>query len=152
PARVVRRRRRRCAGADAQPVSDDTITSVSLGRGHEHDAALASVPQLVIALDCDRPTAAPSRHLLDGLDEVTFGRGEPARRRDQRALAIRLPDPRMSSDHGRLVREPGGWVLEDPRSKNGCVVNGALTRRRVLADGDVIELGHTFCLYRAAPP
>ncbi|HTJ41568.1 MAG TPA: sigma 54-interacting transcriptional regulator [Kofleriaceae bacterium] len=109
------------------------------------------MPQLIIALDCDRPMAAPSRHVLDGLDEVTFGRGDRRVRRDGTTLAVRLPDPRMSTEHGRLVRQGGGWVLDDPSSKNGCVVNGSLMRRRALADGDVLELGHTFCLFRVAP-
>jgi DNA-binding NtrC family response regulator len=132
-------------------VSDDTITSVSLGRTHSDDDALMPSPQLIIALDSDHPLAAPRRHLLEDLDVVTFGRGDALCRRDGRTLTLRLPDPRMSSDHGRLAREAGGWVLDDPRSKNGCVVNGVLSRRRVLVDGDVLELGHTFCLFRVAP-
>ncbi len=133
------------------PVSEDTITSVSLGRGATDDEVPIPVPQLIISLDCDHPLTPPSRHLLDGLDDVTFGRGERLIRRDGRSLALRLPDPRMSSDHGRLVRENGGWILDDPRSKNGCVVNGHMTRRRALVDGDILELGHTFCLFRVAP-
>jgi transcriptional regulator with PAS, ATPase and Fis domain len=131
-------------------VSDDTITSVSLGRAHSDDDALMPAPQLIIALDSDHPMAAPRRHLLEDLDLVTFGRGEALCSREGRTLTLRLPDPRMSSDHGKLVREPGGWVLDDPKSKNGCVVNGVLSRRRVLVDGDLLELGHTFCLYRVA--
>ena len=130
-----------------------TITSLSLGRGGGASPSAPAVPQLVIALYCDRPMTAPSRHLLDGLDQVDFGRGDAAVVRDAaaRRLVIRLPDPRMSTDHGRLVRERGAWTVDDPRSKNGVVVNGAPTRRQVLGDGDVVELGHTFCLFRVAP-
>jgi sigma-54 dependent transcriptional regulator, acetoin dehydrogenase operon transcriptional activator AcoR len=134
------------------PVSDDTITSVSLGRGPLDGEQWTPVPQLIVALDCDRPLTEPSRHLLDELDEVRFGRGDRQICRAGRSLSLHMPDPRMSSDHGRLVREGAGWVLDDPRSKNGCVVNGHLTRRRALADGDLIELGHTFCMFRVAEP
>jgi DNA-binding NtrC family response regulator len=133
-------------------VSEDTITSVSLGRGQPDEDVPMPAPQLFVVLDCDHPSKVPSRHLLDGLDEVWFGRGDAQVLRAGRRLTLRTPDPRMSSEHGRLVREPGGWVLDDPKSKNGCVVNGHLTRRHVLEDGDVIELGHTFCLFRIAAP
>src|SRR4029079_7831695 len=111
------------------PVTDDTITSVSLGRGEPDDEAMVAVPQLIIAFDCDRPLTAPIRHVLDGLDEVTFGRGDRSMRREGRALARRLPDPRMSSEHGRLVREWGGWVLDDPKAKNVCVVKHHVAAR-----------------------
>jgi transcriptional regulator with AAA-type ATPase domain len=134
-------------------VSSATITSISLGRGQSEDAA-PTVPQLIISLHCDRPMTPPSRHVLEGVDEVVFGRGEALVERTGRRLTIRIPDPRMSSDHGRLVRDRQAWLLDDPRSKNGVVVNGAPTRRQVLGDGDVLELGHTFCLFRvgAAAP
>ncbi|MCE9576501.1 MAG: sigma 54-interacting transcriptional regulator [Deltaproteobacteria bacterium] len=124
-----------------------------MGRGTNAEAPMP-VPQLVLSMRCDQPTAAPSRHRLDGLDEVRFGRGPALVERDVRArrLTIRLPDPRMSSDHGRLVREGDTWVLDDPASKNGCVWNGTLTRRELLGDGDVLELGHTFFLMRVASP
>ena len=86
-------------------MSEDTITSVSLGRAHSDDDALMPVSQLIIALDSDHPMAAPRRHLLEGLDQVTFGRGDALCHRDGRTLTLRLPDPRMSSDHGRLVHD-----------------------------------------------
>jgi transcriptional regulator with GAF, ATPase, and Fis domain len=54
----------------------------------------------------------------------------------------------MSSVHARIALTEEGWVLEDLDSKNGCIVNGALTRSSVLEHGDVLELGHTFFLYR----
>ena len=132
-----------------------TITSVSCGttaiaRGGEVHA------QLVLLANADDPAATSSRHGLDEVDEVTFERGARGASAGSRVgvASCAVPDPRMSSDHGRLVRGAAGWVLDDPRSKNGCVVNGARRGARVLADGDVIELGHTFFLFRerAAPP
>jgi DNA-binding NtrC family response regulator len=127
-----------------------TITSLSAQRGEQPDEAVVMVPQLILALSCDQPMTAPSRHVLDDVDEVTFGRGDRACARAGRRLDLRIPDPRMSSDHGRLVRDAAGWTLDDPDSKNGSVMNGAMMRRCVLADGDLIELGHTCCLFRVA--
>jgi transcriptional regulator with AAA-type ATPase domain len=130
-------------------VPSSTITSVSMGRGPTHEAPVP-VSELVLSMCCDRPMTAPSRHVLTGLDEVRFGRGDAKMTRDARRLTLRIPDPRMSSDHGRLVRDGAAWRLDDPSSKNGCILNGELTRTEVLGDGDVLELGHTFFLFRLA--
>ncbi len=56
----------------------------------------------------------------------------------------------MSSSHAVLHRVLGSWVIEDAKSKNGTLVNGRLTERAELADGDLIELGHSFFFFRAA--
>jgi DNA-binding NtrC family response regulator len=133
-------------------VTTATITSLSLGRGGREVDAVTPVPQLVLSMHADRPTAAPARHLLADLDEVRFGRGDPLVRRNVKTLEIRIPDPRMSSSHGRLVRRGDIWRIDDPRSKNGSVLNGALVRDGVIGDGDLLELGHTFFLFRLAAP
>src|SRR4051812_46064671 len=127
---------------------DSTITSMSLGRRIEDTMPPDARPQLVMIAISDDPQAASSRHLLDDIDEVRFGRGERSARREVvvgcRVLELRIPDRRMSSKHGRLVRGPSGWVLDDPDSKNGAVVDGMVTRRVVVGDGAILELGHTF--------
>lgn len=126
---------------------DSTITSTSQGQGTEHRRADV-VPQLILITLSDEPSTVSSRHSLATIDEVRFGRGprEATRRTldGLRILELRVPDPRMSGEHGRLFRGPAGWVLDDPGSKNGVIVDGELTRRAVLADGALIELGHTF--------
>src|SRR5262249_47321259 len=98
-----------------------------------------------------------ARYSLGNVESVGLGRGSeracerttpgPAAR-----LTVRCPDPWMSSAHAQLVTTPQGWVIEDKNSKNGTVVNGITQSRALLADGDVIELGHTVFLYRAALP
>jgi hypothetical protein len=127
-----------------------TITS-SLGHERGEGDAQMPVPQLILSLQCDRPLQAPSRHVLSSLEEVRFGRGEPGAVRSGRTLTLTIADPRMSTDHGRLVRRDGVWHLDDPASKNGSVLNGAQARRGVIGDNDVLELGHTFFLFRLAP-
>ena len=108
-------------------------------------------PQLFRVLECNRPLAPSARHCLGELDGVAIGRGE--RRCDRgehagRQLRLDVPDPWMSSTHARLVRRDGAWLLEDAGSRNGTLVNGAPVERAVLADGDVLEIGRTFFLFR----
>ena len=109
---------------------------------------------LYVALQIDDMTALPSRHRLDGVELVSFGRGErSAIRRDidgKPGLVIGIPDPVMSSDHGRLIQTDGAWHLEDPRSKNGAVVDGQRTRATRVEPGAIMQLGHTILLFEHA--
>jgi DNA-binding NtrC family response regulator len=131
-----------------------TITSISMGVA-EAAPGERGRPQLVQIAICDVPGEPSSRHLLDEVDEVRFGRGERSAVRTlvdgRRVLELRIPDRRMSADHGRLVRGPSGWVLDDPDSKNGAIVGGTITRRAMIGDGAVVELGHSFFVFREAP-
>jgi DNA-binding NtrC family response regulator len=67
-------------------------------------------------------------------------------------LRLEVQDSWMSSAHVRLTRVLGRWVVEDDGSKNGTFLNGEPVQRAVLQDGDVIESGHTFFLYRHEVP
>ncbi len=108
----------------------------------------APAPLLVLALECSRPGALSARWSLAGLAAVHLGRGgERKFERTTSELTIRVPDRWMSSRHARIENSFGRWVLVDTDSKNGTVVNGQTTRRAVLADGDLIELGHTLFLF-----
>jgi DNA-binding NtrC family response regulator len=110
-------------------------------------------PQFYRVLEGGDPCAPPSRHDLGDLGEVTLGRGRArAWRREGGSLALQLPDPFLSSEHARLVRVAHRWVVEDRGSRNGTRVNGAAVQRAVLHDGDVVELGRTFFLFRLAAP
>ncbi len=114
-------------------------------------------PHLIVALECSRPTALSARYSLAGIHTVHLGRGSVrgAERRDTaggRQLVVRVPDRWMSSSHARIEHSFGRWVLEDTDSKNGTIVNGAPTRRAVLQDGDLFELGHTMFLFCAGLP
>jgi sigma-54 dependent transcriptional regulator, acetoin dehydrogenase operon transcriptional activator AcoR len=114
-------------------------------------------PFLYCVLELDRPIEAPSRHALHEIDEVVIGRG-PVRSFERsveagvRRLTLRIPDRWMSSTHARMGKVLGRWVLGDARSKNGTIVNGARTEHATLADGDLIELGHTLFIFRSAVP
>jgi transcriptional regulator of acetoin/glycerol metabolism len=110
------------------------------------------VPSLVRAFRCDRPFEPPARILLDGVKRAVLGRGDLAITRQDRDLVVTVPDDRMSTVHARLVRSDRGFELEDNDSKNGTLVNGRRCARIGLHDGDVIETGHTFFVYRTNVP
>jgi pSer/pThr/pTyr-binding forkhead associated (FHA) protein len=64
---------------------------------------------------------------------------------------IALQDRGVSRPHAELRRVGEGYSLADVGSVNGTWVNGQeLTQATILQDGDVIQLGETTLLYRAA--
>ena len=111
-------------------------------------------PHFYRVLACDDLQAPPLVVALGGLDEVRLGRGvSDELRRDEggaRRLHLQVADEFMSSAHARLSRVMERWTLVDAGSKNGSRISGARVSRQILADGDVVELGHTFFLYRDA--
>ncbi len=109
------------------------------------------VPVLYLALQCNRPAAPPSRHLLSDLDLVSVGRGESrSAKRSDRKLTLSIDDPWMSSRHVTLRRSGQRWIAEDTGSRNGTLLNGAPCQRHILEDGDLLEMGHTLFLFRSA--
>jgi transcriptional regulator of acetoin/glycerol metabolism len=103
---------------------------------------------LVLVLECSRPRAGSVRYRLNDLTAVALGRG-PERRAERSGteLTIRVPDKWMSSRHARIEPSFGRWVLTDTESKNGTIVDGHTTKRAVLTDGSLIELGHTLFIF-----
>jgi ABC-type multidrug transport system ATPase subunit len=67
-------------------------------------------------------------------DVVTLGRG-----RDNDVV---LPQPYVSTHHGRLEFQHGIWTYSDLDSTNGTYINGQRSRRARLHDGDVLRIGH----------
>jgi transcriptional regulator with PAS, ATPase and Fis domain len=108
---------------------------------------------LYVALDCEHLHASSARYALADVEEVVIGRAEQRSARrcvEQGAsrLSLGLPDRWLSSSHACLSRVLGKWMLEDSKSKNGTFVNGAPITRVELADGDVVEAGHVFFVFR----
>jgi len=124
---------------------------------HGDDARGGGAPgagaYLFVVLDARRLDTPPARLALAGVDEVVLGRGAVRRFAvSGRRAAVDLVDPSMSSVHARITRAFGGFVIEDAGSKNGTLVGGRPVRRAELADGDVIEVGRTFLLFRRSLP
>ena len=105
-------------------------------------------PVLVLVLECGRPRAGSVRYRLSDLSVVQLGRG--GERRAEKLgteLTVRIPDKWMSSKHAKIEPSFGRWVLVDTESKNGSIVDGHTTKRAVLTDGSLIELGHSLLIF-----
>jgi len=112
------------------------------------------VPHLFLVLQSDQPLAPSVRLSLEGVETIELGRsGQFVAGRDGPGgsrLVIGLPDVWVSTSHAVLRYSSPSWTIEDMKSKNGTLINGRLERRAALADGDLIELGHSFFLFRQA--
>jgi transcriptional regulator with GAF, ATPase, and Fis domain len=112
-------------------------------------------PHLFLTLRCDRPTEPGARFHLRDADVVTIGRGESLsmERCEEDGVAVMrigIPDPRMSSTQARLQSVLGSWMIQDAGSKNGTWLDGRRVTSAPLRDGALLELGHSFLLYREA--
>jgi len=104
---------------------------------------------LFFVFQADQPLLPGMRCSLAKVDEIAIGRGSERRvTTDGRRLAVELPDLWVSSRHARLNRVLGAWGIEDCKSRNGTLVNGIPVERSPLADGDLIELGQSFLIFR----
>ena len=59
-----------------------------------------------------------------------------------------VADTKASRRHARLIVEAGVVEVEDMGSSNGTMLNGKPVDRRMLRDGDRIEIGKTSIVYR----
>src|SRR6478735_12672732 len=131
------------------PVGDTHGTTLSIhadGKGVR--TGPRPEPVLVLAFECGRPRAGSVRYRLSDLTVVHLGRGSERRaEKSGTELTIRVPDKWMSSKHAKIEPSFGRWVLVDTESKNGSIVDGHTTKRAVLTDGSLIELGHTLFIF-----
>ena len=106
------------------------------------DAERLGVPFLVYR---DREGQRQIVLLAREVDRLTIGR------RDSNELPLPW-DGQVSRVHAELERVGADWALvDDGLSRNGSYVNDArVTGRRRLRDGDLIRLGDTVLVYRAA--
>jgi sigma-54 dependent transcriptional regulator, acetoin dehydrogenase operon transcriptional activator AcoR len=99
-----------------------------------YDDLLADIGQ-TIALDGVKRPLAIGR----ALDE------QPTALRDGE---LRLQDRWSSGGHAEIDLQGGADVVRDLASRNGTYVNGVRIDEHRLADGDLIEVGHTLLCYR----
>jgi two-component system, NtrC family, sensor kinase len=60
---------------------------------------------------------------------------------------VRILDTEVSRLHATIQRVKDTFVLTDRNSSNGTLVNGVAVQSHPLADGDLIQLGHTLLLF-----
>jgi hypothetical protein len=114
-------------------------------------------PYLFLVLDGNQPGQPLWRHRIGNIDEVQIGRGTERSiqrqvRDGKKCLCLRFPDPWMSSLHARLVCGETNISMSDPGSKNGSYINGTRLSNAVLTDGDILQFGHTFFIFRSELP
>ncbi len=63
---------------------------------------------------------------------------------------IFIPDVFVSRQHCQFELSKSGWVVTDLDSRNGLFLHGRRIKRRVLHDGDLIELGTIALLFSEA--
>lgn len=108
---------------------------------HHGATPLVGAPPHVIVAEPNGPVRTVTLHA--DLDGATIGR------RDDNDVVIDW-DPNVSRVHAQLQRLGSEWtVVDDGLSRNGTTVNGeALTGRRRLRDGDIIQVGFTRLTFR----
>lgn len=136
-----------------------TITQTASDAELEGDEeATPLTAQLFLALEANRPRAGGARYALSRTEEVLIGRGAAraiARESESgffNRLKISVPSATLSGVHARLRNHRGHWSLQDLGSTNGTWLNGVRVTDAVLRDHDLIELGHTFFVFREAVP
>jgi hypothetical protein len=135
--------------SDSHTVTTTLRTYTEPGDRSGGSPGALHVPELILVLQGERPTAGGARIPLSSATSVELGRGAD-RPIDCRGARIRatIPDHSISREHARLVREHRQWFLEDLSSKNGTFVNGEAIDRHPLIDGDLIQVGATFFIFR----
>jgi sigma-54 dependent transcriptional regulator, acetoin dehydrogenase operon transcriptional activator AcoR len=150
--------RHRAAGARIAGIPLPECRSVASPRTvtrtvERRKGAPRSEPFLFLVLRCDRPAGSGARFSLAGAETVTVGRAEAlSARRDGERLQIGIPDPGLSTEHLRLHRVLGAFLVEDAGSKNGTLLDGLKVDQHPIGDGGLIEAGHSFILFRDALP
>jgi DNA-binding NtrC family response regulator len=153
--------------ACVQPLSSNSSLSGLLEGKHERMASSRSVsgtdeyaspadarsasPHLFLAFACNRPFSSPRRYALGAVQSVALGREESATSQvtgDPASLRIEIADSWVSTHHAQLRRVMGRWIVEDLGSRNGTRLNGVAIKSSALSDGDVLELGHSFLVFR----
>jgi hypothetical protein len=130
-------------------------------RQIEHGDAMAppdatAQPQLIVAMQCENPRAAPTRHLLSDCDRVLIGRraGCSVERRVDggiRTLQLGLDDHFASGRHVELhVSAENQWFAVDCGSRNGTTLNGSKIKRARLKDHSLLGVGTTLLYFRDA--
>jgi transcriptional regulator of acetoin/glycerol metabolism len=129
----------------------ETVDRTRDESGADRGSSAAAAPYLFRVVDRERLALPPSRHLLSRLEEIVIGRGERfSARRGGARLELELDDAQVSARHATLRYAQGRFVIDDEQSRNGTRVNGETIQRAVLSEGDWIEIGHSFFLFRSA--
>lgn len=116
----------------------------SMTGGAQTDEARGSYPVLTVAHHPD-PSVIGARLVLAGDRELVLGRSAG------NALGPALDEGKVSRRHAVVQAGSDGWAIEDCGSRNGTRVNGERIAKRVLAMGDVVQVGRVLLLHHRGP-
>ncbi len=91
--------------------------------------------QLRVVLELFGEYAPFEKYLVDS-EQVTIGR-------DKTKCQIFLADPDVSSTHAKFIKQNNVCYIEDLKSSNGTLLNGARISKAQVASGDEIVIGTT---------
>ena len=129
------------ANAKTLPVSTDAIERPSLPTGTWDDAVLSEVEAVQHNSEAARPPKLYVSTRGSTMQEYVFDRPRLIiGRTEHNDLAI--PSRFVSRHHALLVRHGGATFLMDLNSSNGTFVNSKRVSNHVLANDDVIAIGH----------
>jgi len=127
-----------------------TLANTATNSREKNDGK--TCPQLFLLFECDRLRACSLRISLSEHPTLRVGRGDARSVRGTDPAVLAIPDPWLSTAHAEFRSSFGRILLIDTESKNGCKVNGQRVQRHELVDGDRIELGRTFFVFRSDVP
>ena len=112
------------------------------------------LPRLIRLFRADDPLDSVEEFALSPGRASTIGRGDSSS--DSQSDESRIwsrHDGLMSSRHATVSLTPRGCEITDAGSKNGTFLNGQrMEGPVVLNDGDILECGHSFFIYREQEP
>lgn len=126
----------------SSPSSSPSASSDAEATRAHRIGGVSSTPRLVV-LGSAGSSSGPEQVLEIDRDVVVVGRTGD--------VQLRLADPGVSRRHLELRRQGDDIVLTDLGSTNGTRVNGQTVDRRVLHDGDRIQLGESALVFRRDP-
>jgi len=136
---------------------EDTVTDRRESGSREPADSVAA--HLFVAVECARPGAGGARHSLAGVTRTLIVRSAGPRSAERAVvdgvptLVVAIPDRHVSSRHAVVETVGQRLVVRDLGSRNGTRLNGKATAgAAALTDGDVLEIGHTLLVFRAAVP
>ena len=72
--------------------------------------------------------------------------------RIERALDLKLKDQKVSRNHLEIMRDNGGWFVQDEGSRTGTLLNGEkIESRMALTNGATLRLGRTTLVFAVVP-
>lgn len=113
---------------------------------------VAGSARLIRFFRADAPALDVDEFCLGERPSWTLSRldpGQPFTAGPENARIVCRDDVLMSARHAVLTRRGDQWEVEDTRSKNGTFVNAErVTGPVVLQDGDILECGNSFFIFR----